>query len=237
MTEDIPPPLPQKTTPEDWGAIDGPIGLMSTLESALKRPGKVLYEVYHSRTVALTLSMLVISIVSLGIYGVVVGSLSGGSQLWIAPAKIVGGTLLSIVICLPSLYIFLCLSGVDIGLRQVVGLISVATGLSALLLIGFCPVAWIFSQSTDSIALMAVLHLAFWSVGLLAGLRLLVRGANLNRIGKKGNIVIWIVIYILVSLQMMTTIRPIVGTASTFLPEQKEFFLTHWANVLNPGVR
>ena len=46
-------------------------------------------------------------------YGMVVGSFSGGSQMWIAPAKIAIGTILSILICLPSLYIFTCLSGID----------------------------------------------------------------------------------------------------------------------------
>ena len=45
------------------------------------------------------------------VYGVVVGKFSGGAQLWIAPAKIAVGTILSILICLPSLYIFTCRAG------------------------------------------------------------------------------------------------------------------------------
>lgn len=54
-------------------------------------------------------------------YGLVVGSFSGGAQIWIAPTKIMIGTVLSSLICLPSLYIFTCLSGIDARLRTVTG--------------------------------------------------------------------------------------------------------------------
>ena len=93
-----------------------------------------------------------------GVYGLVVGSFSGGAQLWIAPAKIAIGTIFSILICLPSLYIFTCLSGIDAQLANCYGCVICGVGLARLLFIGFAPVAWIFSQSTDSVAFMAALH-------------------------------------------------------------------------------
>jgi hypothetical protein len=40
------------------------------------------------------------------------------------------------------------------------------------------------------------------------------------------------IIFLLVMLQMTTTLRPIVGTAETFLPTEKKFFLNHWAQSL-----
>ena len=98
---------------------------------------------------------------------------SGGAQMWIAPAKLGLGTLLSVLICLPSLYIFTCLGGIDARLRSVCGAL-VRGGLSeCAVLIGFAPVAWIFSQSTDSVAFMGALHLAFWVIGIRFGLRLI----------------------------------------------------------------
>jgi len=36
----------------------------------------------------------------------------------------------------------------------------------------------------------------------------------------------------LVVLQMTTALRPIVGRADTFIPEEKKFFLTHWFQCL-----
>jgi hypothetical protein len=93
--------------------------------------------------------------------------------MWIAPAKLGLGMLLSVLICLPSLYIFTCLGGIDAQLRSVCGALFAAVCLSSILLIGFAPVAWIFSQSTDSIVFMGTLHLLFWVIGIRFGLRLI----------------------------------------------------------------
>jgi hypothetical protein len=43
---------------------------------------------------------------------------------------------------------------------------------------------------------------------------------------------LWSVIFIVVCLQMMTTLRPIVGTSDHLLPSEKKFFLAHWAETL-----
>jgi len=31
---------------------------------------------------------------------------------------------------------------------------------------------------------------------------------------------------------MITALRPIIGTADTFLPQEKKFFVSHWVNCL-----
>jgi hypothetical protein len=36
-------------------------------------------------------------------------------------------------------------------------------------------------------------------------------------------------------LQMMTALRPVIGTAETFLPTKKKFFLTHWMETIEPA--
>ena len=46
------------------------------------------------------------------------------------------------------------------------------------------------------------------------------------------SIVTTIIIFLLVVLQMTTALRPIVGKGTTFLPEEKKFFLTHWGECL-----
>src|SRR4029077_16202782 len=122
---------------------------------------------------ALPMWLLSLALLGMLAYGVVVGTFSGGTQLWIAPAKIAMGTILSILICLPSLYIFTCLSGIDAELRTVTGVLFAAVSLCPLLLIGLAPIAWIFSQSTGSVAFMAALHIGLWGIGIMFGLRLL----------------------------------------------------------------
>lgn len=190
------------------------------IETLLKHPGRILYELQRDERPVLMLWLLGFALLGMALYGMVVGTLAGGAQLWIAPAKIALGTLLSMLICLPSLYIFSCLGGADAHLRPIAGTLCGAVCLSALLLIGFAPVAWIFSESTDSVAFMGTLHLVFWLIGLAFGLRFLV--------AEKDHLKTWTVIFVLVSLQMTTTLRPIVGRSRHFLPTEKKFFVTHW---------
>jgi hypothetical protein len=202
------------------------------LETLLKHPGRVIYELQQNRASALMVWLLVLGLAGMALYGVVVGTLTGGTQLLIAPAKMALGTLLAMLICLPSLYIFSCLDGIEARIRSVAGMMLAAVCLAALLLIGFAPVGWIFSQSTDSVALMGALHLAFWIVGIGFGLRLLATaGAHLGHAGSR-HLKIWNVIFVLVCLQMTTALRPIIGKADTFLPAEKKFFVAHWVDTL-----
>jgi hypothetical protein len=95
-------------------------------------------------------------------------------------------------------------------------------------------VAWIFSQSTDSLAVMGMLHLLFWIIGLWFGVRLikgLAACANADA-PALGHLKVWIVIFVLVSLQMSSALRPLIGTASTLLPAEKRFFLQHWVETM-----
>jgi len=202
------------------------------VQALLKHPGRIIYELQNNWRAALPLSLLLLVLLGMLAYGVVVGSFSGGAQLWIAPAKIAVGTMLSILICLPSLYIFTCLSGINAQLRTVTGVLFAAVSLSSLLLIGFAPIAWIFSQSTGSVAFMAALHIGLWAIGIMFGLRLLEGMGHLLGGSARNHLKFWSAIFIVVCLQMMTTLRPIVGTSDRFLPGERKFFLTHWAETL-----
>jgi len=50
---------------------------------------------------------------------------------------------------------------------MVTGLLMLMT----ILLIGFAPVAWLFSQSTESLGWMGFLHLLFWLIATAFGVR------------------------------------------------------------------
>jgi hypothetical protein len=177
--------------------------------------------------------MLIVSIICSVVYGVVVGTFSKGDQLWAAPAKIAGGLLVSALICLPSLYIFACLSGARARLAEMFGLVAGLLLLMTVLLIGFAPVAWLFSESTDSITWMGTLHLTFWFIATIFGLRFLHAGFSHAQARSNAGLATWIVVFVLVALQMSNALRPIVGKAeTTFLPTKKKFFLVHWADCL-----
>jgi hypothetical protein len=204
----------------------------SAVEAILRQPRRVMYQLRQPGSGGLIVSMVVFAVACSLVYGLVVGTFSMGTQLWAAPVKIAGGLLFSALICLPSLYIFACLSGSQARLAEICGLVAGLLTLMTLLLIGFAPIAWLFSTSTESIIWMGALHLVFWFISTFFGLRFLEAGFSHSRARTNAGLNTWIVIFVLVVVQMTTALRPIVGTADTFLPKEKKFFLTHWGDCL-----
>lgn len=233
-----PPRLPQPRTDladrlkEEYKPMDKAPSMLSTAEALLRNPGRVLYELQHEKASLVTWCLLGVALLCLAAYGVTAGMFSLGAQLWAAPLKLTAGAFFSALICFPSLVIFSCLAGSNVTIgdagRLLVGMLS----LTALLLLGFAPVSWIFGQSTESVAFMGALHLIFWATGTYYGIRFL-NGANLHLEGQRArHLRVWAVIFIAVSLQMSTALRPIIGTSDDFLQSEKKFFLVHWGDCL-----
>ncbi len=225
----MPGPEPLGTSPEEREPITSPVG---AIEAILRQPRRVMYQVRQPGSGQLIVGMVLVAVLCSLIYGFVVGTFSGGTQLWAAPVKVAAGLLISALICLPSLYIFACLSGSQARLAEICGLVVGLLLLLTILLIGFAPVAWLFSQSTQSVTWMGALHLVFWFIATCFGLRFLENGFSHSQARSKAGLGTWIVIFVLVAIQMTTAPRPVVGTAGTFLPGEKQFFLTHWAECL-----
>jgi hypothetical protein len=233
-----PPPLPSKqpslfANNFVFEPMPDPSNPLRALENLLKYPGRIVHELHQTRAAILATWLLIFGITGVAIYGIVVGAQLGGAQMWIAPIKLGLGMLLSVLICLPSLYIFTCLGGIDAQLRSVCGALFAAVCLSSILLIGFAPVAWIFSQSTDSIVFMGTLHLFFWVIGIRFGLRLIDAMGRFLGATSRGHLRIWSLIFVIVCFQMTTTLRPIIAQSKTFLPTEKKFFLANWFETIN----
>jgi hypothetical protein len=225
------PPLPARHFFE-YAPMGEPPSVWNVVSALLKQPGQVVYELLQGRAGPVLAALSIVALLSLAGYGIVVGSLVGGEQYWIAPTKIALGSAAAALICLPSLFVFLCMNGADVKLRHVAGVLIASICLMTVLLVSLSPIAWIFSQSTDSVALMTVLHIVLWTMALGFGLRLLSRAATIAWSGASTRLGAWTCIYVLVCLQMMTAVRPIVGTSDHFLPQEKQFFLAHWFHVI-----
>jgi hypothetical protein len=245
-TNSFPPPIPPSLAgpspqipglPLGEGADERlPVsGFITAVESILRAPRRIFYQLRQDGQPGLIGRLLVIAVVCSLIYGVVVGTFSRGDQLyqfWTAPVKVSMGLLISALICLPSLYIFSCLSGSKARLVEVFGLLAGLLALTTILLIGFAPVAWVFSESTKSLPAIGALHLAFWLIATCFGLRFLNTGFAHLSANSGAGLKVWILIFLLVALQMTTALRPIVGTSSAFWPAEKKFFLNHWAECM-----
>ena len=232
-----PPSLPSGQAPLGSNSMEQmPVtGVFGAAEALVRQPRRVMYQLRQARAGNLIWGLLVVAVVSSLVYGLVVGTFSGGDQYWASPVKVAGGLLISALICLPSLYIFSCLGGSQARLVEVFGLVAGLLALTAILLIGFAPVAWVFSQSTKSLAMMGGLHIAFWVVATIFGVRFLSAGFRHFNGTSDAGLKVWVVIFLLVCLQMTTALRPIIGKSDRFLPAaaDKKFFAAHWMECIN----
>ena len=230
----VPPPLHGPRPLGDDPAERVPINsIFGAIEAVLRQPRRLLYQLRQPGPGRLAGGMLFASVVCSLVYGLIIGSFSGDEQWWAAPVKFTGGLLIATLICLPSLYIFAGLSGSTARPVEIFGLVTGMLLLTTVLLIGFAPVAWLFSQSTDSVLWMGVLHLIFWLVATAFGVRFLEAGFRQSNARSSAGLKTWTIIFVLVVLQMSTALRPIIGKADTFFPTEKKFFLGHWADYLD----
>lgn len=205
-------------------------------ENLLKNPLKVLSCFYRMSTPVFLINILLINIVCLSAYGVIVGSFSGGIQWYMSPVKIIVGLMLAIIFCFPSLYIFICLAGIDVKPGKALLVLLSSISVFSILLVGFAPIAWVFSQSTSTVFFIGFFHLLFWFISTLFGMRVLLKSASSLKCRNMFYPLFWILIFLITSLQMMTALRPIIGTADTILPKEKMFFMYHWGKLFSETV-
>lgn len=222
-----PPSLkPDPTTAEP---LAQKAGVAEVFECLLKKPHSLITTIRKSGSPSLLVGKLIL--LALGgflIFGLTLGSFSFHDQIWAAPLKTILGLTIATVICLPSLYIFSALTGTSLGLKEIIQGMAGTLALIAALLLGFTPVLWVFSQSTDSEPFFGFLVLAAWLIAVFFGSGLLLKMLDHTGTKKKGPLRIWIGIFLLVSLQMSTTLRPMIGKSEDLFTSEKRFFLEHW---------
>ena len=230
---------PQDPVPPELPKPD-PLSITGAIDTLLKRPTELFAQLQRGGAARLGGQLSLVTIVSLAVFGVIVALFSTDAhQFWIVPLKITVGVFFSGLLCLPSLYIFGSLGGVEMRVSTTFGTLMASIALAALLLFGFTPVVWIFSSSTNSPGFMGAMLIAFWLIAVFFGAGFLFRASRLFGNRARGHLTIWVLIFMVVTLQMSTTLRPIVSgpesmTWEGVLPgfSEKRFFLYHWAQSL-----
>lgn len=240
--------LPGDSLPPDLPEPEA-LSLAAAVETLLKRPVELFAQFQRGNSKRITLQLLAVAGICLTVFGLIIGLFSlDPLQLVAVPLKITLGLLVSALICLPSLYIFGSLSGLDLKLQSIAGVLIASIALAGLLLVGFTPVVWIFSTSTNSIGFMGFLLISFWLIALFFGFSFLFKASRLLGGRSRAHLGVWVAIFTVVTLQMTTTLRPIVAPAGgtqveDLLPglKEKRFFLVHWGRSigaeLDPGYR
>lgn len=201
-------------------------GPFAMVEALLKSPASVLHEIESGRGAAFRLSAVLVA--TMFATGLVMAAFSGGIQLLLVPLRLSLGIFFCALICLPSLHIISCLAGAEQSLKETWSALLMGLALMGILLVGFAPVSWVFAQATSSVAFMGALHLAFLALSCAFGLGLVNRA--LSAMNKKPipGLGLWHLLFVLVLLQMTTTLRPLVGPYDGVLFHDRMFFLAHW---------
>ena len=225
-----PQPQNEPTPPKHVSVIQEPLTFSTLLNALLKRPIDLIVTI-HTKQQLPWLPLLLLSFICLATFGLVIGAFSGAEQLWLAPTKIVLGLSFGAMICLPSLYIFSCLSGIDVKFQTVFGLLLCAISLLSLLLVGFAPVVWLFSTSSGSILFFGFLCTALWLICLGFGFKLIGKASKHLGMSSSFHLKVWMAVFTLVTLQLPTTLRPIIGKSEKIINfDEKKFFLQHWCS-------
>ena len=173
------------------------------------------------------------------LYAVAAGFFQGGSAIALAVLKVPLIILGSLVLCVPSLYVFTALSGAEYTPRSFASALAGFCGVAGLLLLALMPVIWLFSVSTISLSFVVWLHVMVWIVTLFFASRFLAGTAPRAR----GAIGVWLVLLFFVSLQMTTYVRPVLWRAENeplFAAEKQSFFghladVTRWEATPTPA--
>ena len=135
--------------------------------------------------------------------------------------------LASLLLCLPSLFVFLALGGAPLPLRRLPELAAGFTATLGVLLLALVPVAWLFSVSSRFLGFVVASHLALWLAAVLSGRRYLRRPLGPAAHRPLG---LWLLLFLLVSLQMTTHLRPVLAwvPGKSLFSGRRLFFIEHF---------
>lgn len=190
---------------------EAPVG--GAFNELLKHPAALLLRAQADGALRHTLVLAAGAVLAFLLYGVVAGTFQGGPQMvmaaWKAPLIVV----VSAVLCAPSLYVFASLLGASLTLRTLAAVLVGFCAFLGVLLFGLVPIAWLFSASSRSLVFVTWLHTWLWLAAVaLAGryLRSVLREA-----GGRGVVVPWLLLFTVVSFQVVTLLRPVLWRAPT----------------------
>lgn len=229
--------LPRAARTEPESSLPPPPEDANALDLLLRRPEVLFARLDGERGARLLFQLALMAIVGHLVAGLVVGSFSGGMQWWAAPLKTLTGMLVTGAICFPSLYILVSFTGADAKPSHVLALLLGLLAVVGVFLAGFAPIAWVFSQSSTLVSFTGGVHLAIWIVSLLVGQRVITAGLRHLKARRWGIVGFWVLVFLLTSLQMMTALRPLVGTSDRLFDRERRFFLQHWGMTMSEDAR
>jgi len=133
----------------------------------------------------LTRDMLISSTIALFCFGAVLGAFNTDNallQALLSAVKLPLLFLVTLAICLPTLYLFNLVFGARLQVRQALALVMVAITVISMLAVAFAPISLFFLITANQYSFYKLLNVAILTLAALVGLRFLTGGmAALNK--------------------------------------------------------
>lgn len=127
--------------------------------------------------------MLISSVVSLALYGLVLGASGTPLQVISSAIKLPLLFLLTLGICLPTLYLFNLVFGARLSIRQALALVLVAITVTGALTLAFAPISLFFLVTAGDYSFFKLLNVAILMLTGFVGLSVMVDGMRgMNRL-------------------------------------------------------
>ena len=129
----------------------------------------------------LTSQMLITSVLAFAVFGAVLGASKSPLQVVASAVKLPLLFLITLAICLPTLYLFNLVFGARLQVRQALALVLVTITVTAVLSLAFAPISLFFLITANHYAFYKLLNVAILTLAAVVGLRFLTSGmAALN---------------------------------------------------------
>lgn len=211
--------------------ISEPASMLQAFDELLKQPAQTVSRAASSRV---AIWLMGGALLSASVYGAAAGFFQGGTAILLPMLKAPLILAFSLLLCLPSLYIIGSMLGARLSAQRFRVAVAGFAGMIGLLMIGLMPIVWLFSVSSRSMAFVATLHVFLWIVCVAFAARFL--GLALRESGARAAPILWVLLFLIVSLQVATFLRPVLWyePGAPLFRAEKLFFLEHFDRLINP---
>jgi hypothetical protein len=199
-----------------WRELRGPWRIFAMSEWIMRDRASFFEEVRIQRDLTPKLrSMIASSIIYLALYGIVMGVSNSWQQAVLSAVKLPMLFLVTLLICLPTLYFFNLLYGSQLTFAQTTALMMAAVTVTAALALAFASITLFFWLTVPDYEFFVLLNVGVLAITAWWGLSLLRQGMRHVQQGARAQgrriLAVWIAIYAFVGTQMGWALRPFFG--------------------------
>ncbi len=218
---------------------------LATVVTLLRDRTEFLEEIHQGKGINhKIISLLVSSSLCFAIYGAIIGAFHSPLQVASSAVKLPALYLITLLVCLPALYIFNVLFGAKQTIGQHFTYLLSAVSVIAILLCGFAPVTLFFLITVNDYNFFLLLNVVIFAITGILGVSFLYQvmkpvadSDTSEGVQVRTNILrFWLVLYGFVGSQLGWTLRPFFGSPGQFelfRPREGSFFSGVWNAIMN----